>query len=233
MERKKIVNSLSDTAANQIINYIQENKLVPEDKLPTEYELATMLAVSRSTIREAFKILVSRNILESRQGAGTFISDKRGIPTDPLGLTFIGDSSSLALDLINVRLMFEPEIAALATINATKENLQAIEDACTATEAAINAESSYYPEDILFHKAIADASGNLVVQNLVPIIHSSIKQSIAATSDALRGQTLLQHRKITNCIKDGDFQGARYAMILHLNANRDIIKDTSKTSSST
>ncbi|EEQ47942.1 FadR/GntR family transcriptional regulator, partial [Selenomonas flueggei] len=81
--------ALTDAVAAQIIEYIQEHGLAPGDKLPTEQELVEMFQVSRSTLREAFKTLVSRNILETRQGSGTYVSPKRGIPTDPLGLTFM------------------------------------------------------------------------------------------------------------------------------------------------
>ena len=75
---------------------------------------------------------------------------------------------------------------------------------------------------------IAAASGNRVIQNLVPIIHSSIHQSInasTATADALREQALTDHRRIVDCIKEHDAPGARYAMIMHLALNRDCIID--------
>jgi len=223
MQKKKDSLSLTETVSEQIIQYIRQNKLVPGDKLPTEYELAENLGVGRSTIRETFKILASRNILDIKQGAGTFVSPKRGIPTDPLGLTFIDDDTSLALDLVNVRLIFEPEMAALAAINATQEQCKEIEERCKKTEEIIQKGGLYREEDIALHQAIAAASGNKVILNLVPIIHSSVEKSIAVTLDALKENTLIYHRKIVDAIKSGDIQGARYAMIMHLNINRDYI----------
>ena len=68
-----------------------DNEWKAGDKLPNEYKLADKLNAGRSTIREAIKALVSRNILEIRRGAGTFISQKGGIADDPLGLTFVKD----------------------------------------------------------------------------------------------------------------------------------------------
>ena len=79
---------LPQIAAEDIIDLIKSNRLEPGDRLQNEYELAKLLNVGRSTVREAIRILVSRNILEVRQGAGTFVSYKNGIPEDPLGLAF-------------------------------------------------------------------------------------------------------------------------------------------------
>ena len=83
--------TLVEVTTDRIIDYITSRQLKPGDKVPTEAEFLDRFAVSRGTLREAFKVLIARNILESRQGAGTFISEKQGIPDDPLGLTFIYD----------------------------------------------------------------------------------------------------------------------------------------------
>ena len=63
---------LPQIAAEDIIDLIKSNRLEPGDRLQNEYELAKLLNVGRSTVREAIRILVSRNILEVRQGAGYF-----------------------------------------------------------------------------------------------------------------------------------------------------------------
>lgn len=225
---KKDTRSLAEIASEKIIQFIKENKLQPGDKLATEFELAERLNVGRSTVREAFKILASRNILEIKQGAGTFISPKRGIPNDPLGLTFIEDNTSLALDLLNVRLIFEPEMAVLATINATREQCKEIDAQCKKVEDVILANKDHREEDIQLHQLIATASGNKVISNLIPIIHSSVGKSIEVTTNTLRENARIYHRKIVEAIKSGDAQGARYAMIMHLNANREYIIEKNK-----
>ena len=80
--------SLAKTIADQINDYIQKQELKPGDRIETELEMAKKLNVSRGTIREAVKILVSRNVLEVHKGSGTYISKKKGITEDPLGLSF-------------------------------------------------------------------------------------------------------------------------------------------------
>ena len=71
--------SLGEQVSEQITKLIIENHWDVGDRLPSEYELARMLGVGRSTVREAIRALVSRNVLEVRRGAGTFISKKCGV----------------------------------------------------------------------------------------------------------------------------------------------------------
>ena len=185
--------ALTDAVAAQIIEYIQEHGLAPGDKLPTEQELVEMFQVSRSTLREAFKTLVSRNILETRQGSGTYVSPKRGIPTDPLGL---------------------------AAVRRSPCQLARIEAACVATEQDIRADRPHDYNDLLLHREIAAASGNKIAPNLIDIIYSSIRQNINITDGSLREHTRIYHRRMVESIKEQDLQGARYAVIVHLSENR-------------
>lgn len=100
--------SLAERVADQLAGLIAENKFKKGERLPSEFQLAEAVNVGRGTIREAVKILVSRNIVEIRRGLGTFVSEKTGLTEDPLGLNFVEDKSRLALDLMEVRAMIEP-----------------------------------------------------------------------------------------------------------------------------
>ena len=207
----------------KIINIIKENKMQPGDKLKNEYELAELLEVGRGTIREAIKSLVSRNILEVRQGAGTFVSNKNGIPEDPLGLTFIGDikdNKNVAMDLLDIRLMLEPEIAAMAAVKGTVKQIKSMLVQCKIVEELIKKGEDYREADILFHKRIAQCSGNRVMENLIPIINSSVSLTINLTEDIFRENTYIEHRAVAEAIASGDSLGAKCAMIVHLNTNR-------------
>ncbi len=212
--------SLGEQVSEQIILLIKENDWQVGDKLPNEYELAQKLNVGRSTIREAIKTLTSRNILQVKQGAGTFISEKCGISDDPLGLTFIKDRLKLAQDLLEVRFMIEPKIASLAAINATEEEIGHIEDLCNKTEELLLKGEPHMEFDIKFHSAIAKSSKNLVTANLIPIINKSIDVFINLTNYNLRIETMETHREILNAIKRRDSIGAYDAMYLHLVYNR-------------
>lgn len=213
--------TLADIVADRLIDYIQKRSMQPGDKLPTEAELTQMLGVGRSTVREAVRRLATRNILEVRQGSGIFVSDKRGVPEDPLGVTLLGSGVETALQLSDVRLTLEPQFAALAAAMATEEQLVRIQECCERVEACIRKGVNYRREDIEFHNSIAACSGNHILENIVPVISSSIRISIQKTEDAYRQYTLEEHRQILAAIMRRDPIGARYGMAAHLNRSRE------------
>lgn len=224
-EMKSLQNKpLADRVADNLTSYILNNHLEAGDKIPNEFELAEYLGVGRSTIREAIKLLVSRNILEIRRGAGTFVSDKKGITDDPLGLTFIKDNQNLAMDLLSVRLMIEPEIAAMAARNAAEEQILELTAQCRLVEDMIDHNEDYIEADIQFHRMIASCSGNCVVEKLVPIINSSVALFANITHRQLRKETKETHREIVEAITNRDADGARCAMNMHLLYNRRMIR---------
>ncbi|MDR2803745.1 MAG: GntR family transcriptional regulator [Treponema sp.] len=216
--------SLSDSAAKSIINLIISGEYRQGDKIPNEMELAQKFDMSRSTVREAVKTLVSQNILEIRRGAGTFVCNKLGVPEDPLGFRFINDKLRLALDLLEIRLLLEPYIARMAAQNASCEEIDDIAKQCDIVEDLILRGVPHEKEDVIFHKKIAVSSKNLVVPNLVPVINSAIHVSIDVTNAALRDETIITHRAVTNAIKAWDGDAAHSAMTEHILHNQNLVK---------
>ena len=115
--------SLPQKISEDIITFILEEKLQPGDKLPNETVLSEHLNAGRSSIREAMKLLASRNIVTIRQGSGTYIASSPGVVQDPLGFTFISDKQKLIHDLLEVRFLLEPSIAAMAAAHADERFL--------------------------------------------------------------------------------------------------------------
>lgn len=216
--KEETIKPLGEIASEKIIKLIVDNNLKIGDKLPNEYELADKLGVGRSTIREAIKALVSRNILEIKRGSGTFI--KCGVADDPLGLIFVKDKLKLAVDLLEIRFMIEPKIASLAAQNATQEDIKEISKLCDEVEELILKGVPHIQKDIEFHTAIARSSKNLVTTNLVPIINKSISVFIDVTNTQLKNETIETHRDILNAIKNKNANEAHDAMLLHLVHNR-------------
>lgn len=97
--------SLPKKIAEDIIAFILEENLQPEDKLPNETILCERLNVGRSSLREAMKALASRNIVTIRQGSGTYVASSTGVINDPLGLNFIKNKQKLIHDLIEIRFL--------------------------------------------------------------------------------------------------------------------------------
>lgn len=120
---KKNRKSLGAQTEDELMKYILQKPVKPGQKIPNEFELAEKFGVGRSTIREAVKGLVSRGILEVRRGSGTYVINTNSLAEDPLGFGKIEDKYELALQLFEVRLMIEPEIASIACKNASEEDL--------------------------------------------------------------------------------------------------------------
>ena len=202
------------------MSYILNNHLEPNDKLPNESILAEKMGVGRSSIREAMKLLASRNIVTIRQGSGTYIASSPGIINDPLGFTFIENKQKLAEDLLSVRFLLEPSIAGMAAANASEKDIEKISQLCKEVETLILSEKNHTEKDIEFHTAIAMSSKNLVVPRLIPVINSSIPLFIQLTNSNLIQETIETHRDITEAIRNHDIIRAQDAMYLHLVYNR-------------
>lgn len=224
-EQNQDKKNLTGQASDFIIQYINEQHLQPGDRLPNETVFSKSLQIGRGTVREAMKLLESRNIVEIRQGSGTYVSAKKGVADDPLGLIFIDDKESLAKDLMEIRFMIEPSIAAMAAQNASDQEILQIQGICQEIEAQMHAGINHTQKDIEFHTAIAMSSKNVVVPRLIPIINSTIELFIDLTENALIEETLQSHRDITDAISGHDAVGAQDAMYLHLVYNRRRIRN--------
>lgn len=211
---------LPEKISQNIINYILENNLKAGDKLPKESILTKQLNISRSSLREAIKILVSRNIVNVRQGSGTYVSESTGIVDDPLGFTFVNDKYKLVTDLLEIRFMLEPSIAALAAKNATDEDIKKINSLCDEVEYLLLNKLDHTQKDIEFHQAIAMSSKNIVIPRIIPIINTSIPLFIETTGSILVQETIETHRMLTEAIANHDSVKAQDAMYLHLVYNR-------------
>ena len=152
MNKKLLASQVEDALMDDILN-----KPVPiGEKIPNEYELAEMYGVGRSTIRETVKSLVSKGILEVRQGSGTYVIGTDTLENDPLGFSKYEDKYKLALELFEVRLMLEPEIAALAAQKATEQDKEEIVRLCDEVEDFYRAGKNHTKKDQAFHAAIAN-----------------------------------------------------------------------------
>ena len=201
--------TLSQRIAERIIKYILEENLQPGDKLPNETVMCERLNVGRSSLREAMRALASRNVITI---------------DDPFGLTFVEDKQKMIKDLMEIRFLIEPSIAAMAAIRADETDIQNILTACENAEKLLLANKNHTEKDIAFHAAIALSSKNIVVPKLVPIINSSIPLISESKEYTLRDETIETHREIADAIAAHDAVRAHDAMYLHLIYNRKHIK---------
>lgn len=208
--------TLAEQVADGIMNLIQETPYKAGDKLPTEKELCESTGAGRNTVREALKILASRNVLEIRQGAGTFVSEKQGIPDDPLGFSMVNDHVKLTRDLLQVRIMLEPQIAALAAQCAKEHEIRELEEILEEMEAAMKKREDYSELDTKFHTKIAQCTHNIVMENLLPVIGKGVAVFAKEVAQTEYDRTWISHRKIFCYIRDHKPFEAEMEMQYHL-----------------
>lgn len=218
---------LPEQVSEQIINLIADRELKAGDKLPNEFEMAQQLSVGRGTIREAIKILVSRNIVEIQRGRGTFVCKHPGIVDDPLGFAFVKDKKKLALDLCEVRLMIEPEIAALVAERALPEEVEQLQRVADEVADLCRKQERHMEKDIEFHELLAKISRNSVMPKLIPVIQEGVAVFINITDLSLVMETVRTHQLVVDAIREKNPQKAREAMIEHLKTNKDKIESLS------
>ncbi|GFG46885.1 UNVERIFIED_CONTAM: FadR family transcriptional regulator [Streptococcus canis] len=209
---------LVEQTAERLLNLILERDYDVGAKLPNEYELAQDLDVGRSTIREAVRSLATRNVLEVRQGSGTYVSSKKGVSEDPLGFSLVKDTAKLTADLFELRLLLEPRIAALATQNATPKEIKELEKIVVEIEEAVAAgDPKHLQLDVTFHSMMAKFSGNIAMDSLLPVINKSIHLINANdTNHQMKEGSLQAHRDILTAIKERNPIAAHDAMFLHI-----------------
>lgn len=213
--------SLPERTADVICDMLYRENYQVGAKLPGELALAQMLEVSRNTVRQAIRILAGRGILEVERGSGTFVSSKLGMSDDPLGLSMILDKEQLIKDLLEVRLLIEPRIAALAAERRTIEELHQLKNICVRLEKAYNQGENYHELDMEFHTFLAGCSKNLVVHSLLPAICQTILLQESVIRARMGKQTILAHRRICEAVARGSGSEAHDAMMVHLVQNQE------------
>ena len=170
--------SLPQKIAEDIIAFILEENLQPGDKLPNETVLCERLNVGRSSLREAMKALASRNIVTIRQGSGTYVASSTGVINDPLGLNFIKNKQKLIHDLIEIRFLLEPSIAALGAMHAEDKEIKKIYTLCDEVEELLNAHKDHSAKErCSTDKYVKPRSQNILLRGFLEM-HSMVFCSI-------------------------------------------------------
>lgn len=161
--------SLVTQTSEAITEWIIQSKFNPGHKLPNEMRLADAFKVGRGTLREAIRILISRNILEVKHGSGTYVSET-------FTLTSIEDELCLLTDLLELRYLIEPEVVVMASQHRTASQLEELEEIALQMLAAIenNCQRNVFKLEIKFHTLLTKMSGNVAMNYLIPVIKQSV-----------------------------------------------------------
>jgi GntR family transcriptional repressor for pyruvate dehydrogenase complex len=207
----------------QIVQQIEASilggTLKPGDQLPGERELAQQFAVSRTAVRDAFRALQERGLVDSVAGRGTFVTDgvSQAVRESLDRITRVGHAEG-SKQLAELRAMLEPEIAALAALRSEEPHIIGMREAIAAMdELPLNPEA-YIEADLDFHLALAEAVGNPIILSLLDSIVASLReqrmQVVRVEGSPQRGQ--VHHKCILAAIEQHDAAAAREAMRLHL-----------------
>lgn len=151
-----------------------EKKYRAGDRIPAEQELADMFGVSRNSVREAVKILVNSGVLKIERGRGTFVRRQNQSSVDLLGLMKTEDESTLMKDWMQVRIVLEPLAVTNAVANATDEEISNIVRWAEVCEKNFLQGESIAEADKCFHISLARASGNCIIERLLPSMETAI-----------------------------------------------------------
>jgi GntR family transcriptional regulator, transcriptional repressor for pyruvate dehydrogenase complex len=220
---------LSDRLAALIEQQIDGGALAPGDRLPTEQRLAEVHGVSRTVVREAVHQLKSQGLVRSRQGSGVFVTEPpahRALAFDPKLL----ESIDAVVQMVELRRVIEGEMAALAAQRATRSQVNAIKRALLAIDEATERGELGVEQDLGFHRAVGEATGNPQFVRLLGILEAYLRDAMTVTKghESKRADFMAQvrreHRAIVAAIAAGNPKAARAAAIEHhLNGERRLI----------
>jgi GntR family transcriptional repressor for pyruvate dehydrogenase complex len=217
-------NKVYEEVAKQIERLIL-NKLSPGDKLPSERELAEMLKVSRSSIRDAIRGLELKGLVEPRQGAGTIV---RETSVDAVANPFaraLERRKEMVSELLDFRRMLEPPLAARAAAHVSADEVSEMEEILQRQQEKQSQGEAAIAEDTEFHYSVALASGNSVVLKVLDIVMDLLRET-RERSLQVEGRpqkSLAGHRRILAAIKRHDAEAAKSAMRRHIEDVEEIV----------
>lgn len=210
---------VSDRVATELLRLIGDGRLTPGERLPGERQLATMMGVSRVSIRAALQQLKEQGLLSAVQGGGTrLLASGRELEPDPSRLRIDADNVH---DLIAIRSILEVWAARRAAERATAQQIADLEDALQQTG------DRGAQDDFRFHQAIARASGSQMYQHLIERLRDTLEAALDYERNAILRSpeeaeaVAAQHGAIVDAIRDRDPAAAAAAAQSHLDFLRD------------
>lgn len=217
-EQIESTRTLADRVTEALMRKIVGEELPAGSQLPSEQRMAESFGVSRTVVRESISRLKSEGLIDTRQGRGAFVrTDRTDVPFR-IGIDAANPRSSL-LRILELRLGLDPEIAALAAVRRTRDQMSDIQKALRAID---EAGEDAVAEDMEFHLSIAQATRNPFFFELIRFLGSAFYSGIAVTRanenrmEALAKQTRVEHEAIMKAVLDRDPVQAAAAARRHI-----------------
>lgn len=239
-ERRQAI-SQTEVVISGVKRMLATGRLAAGDRLPVEKDLAAELEVSRGSLREGVRALSTLGILETRQGAGTFVTQLEPERLLSAMQFWVGlQEGARAGEVHAVRRSLETEAAGAAAARVSGDELDRAAEILSRAEQAIMAEVVDHPAaldaDIRFHRLIAQASGNSVLAALIEALSGpTIRGRMWRSTHDMPGvlQTHREHLDILAALRERDAERARVRMAAHLYAVEDYMRAASHEMSTT
>lgn len=212
--------------ADRLRELVLSGELQPGERLPSETDLSTMFDVSRSTVREALRVLSSTDLITTRRGVtgGSFIAHPApGDVAEYLEMSFnllTGTQVVTVSELLEARALLEVPAARLAAERHDPDDLRRLTEALEEEHAAI---TDSFEGRRRFHERMLEASGNGLLSMLTQPLFTTLRSRFLRdrVPQAFWEQVIEDHQDIHEQISQGDGPGAAEAMAAHLNRLRD------------
>ena len=219
MQKENLSQRTAETLRAQILD---EKRYQYGEKLPNENELSETLGISRTTLREAIRILISEGLLVVKRGRGTFVADQFDQYTDSsMDVQELFKMKVTLRDLYETRLIFEPQAAALACKRATDKEIEqilALGEECQ-RQVKLNPQGKdRIASESAFHGAIIKAAHNDFLSQFMPTLTQTIEQTFALNYnlDVIAEDAYKDHILIMDFLKKRDGEAIKSAMTIHL-----------------
>ncbi len=191
-----------------IKQYIEQNNLKNGDKLPSQGQLVEMLGVSRSSLREAVKVLETKNIVETVNGKGIYV--RNGSPNIIQAQIEFRKEKESILELLEARKILEREILHLVIQHATQEELDNIEKILNVVLEKYNNGDKQNNEDRQFHYAIYNSCHNRIMQQLILSINNLLSElwEFPLGMEEPFTDTIPLHKDLFECLRNRNLKKA-------------------------
>ena len=196
---------------------LRDGLLRQGSRLPPERELAAHFNVARSSLRQALKVLEVMGVITQKVGDGSYLNtDTSAVLFVPMEFLFLLDDTSVG-ELAELRLLIEPGLARLAAERASLEDIVLLRQSVRDFETSGKDNLKLVSSDLLFHRAIFQASKNGPAASVFHSIHRAMARMILVTSQLVDLEhTLAFHKPIMQAIQDRDGERAARLMAEHL-----------------
>ena len=212
--------NVADQIAGQIVHWIVENDLTPGRQLPTEAQLSVAFGVGKSAIREAIRIVATRGLIEVAHGSGMRVTPReRWRIIDSELLALLGRGSVTMEQLIEVRRILEPGVAAHAAERATADEIVGLAEIIGRAQIAERqSQADYVRLDLDFHDRLALAARNpiypILMHSISALLFESRRKLVRSPDSRRRG--IVCHYQILDAIRARDPEGAAARMLEHI-----------------